>query len=261
MEPFTALVLAGRRAGADPLAELHGVQHRALLEVAGVPMLLRVVRALDQSKYVGRIVVSIGDPTALDDVPELRSMVAAGALETHRSLDSPSRSVCDVLEGTAVGEKVLVTTADHALLIREMVDHIAAAEDGADVSVGFVSATLLRTAYPESTRTYLRLRGEAWSGANLFAFRTERARRAAAWWVRAEAFRKHPWRLVAAFGPISLLLFALRRLDLAGAMRRVSRAVGAEVRAVPLPQAEAAIDVDRPSDLALATRILEQRER
>ena len=106
-----------------------------------------------------------------------------------------------------------------------------------------------------------RLRGEAWSGANLFAFRTERARRAAAWWVRAEAFRKHPWRLVAVFGPISLLLFALRRLDLTGAMRRVSRAVGAEVRAVPLPQAEAAIDVDRPSDLALATRILEQRER
>ncbi len=261
MEPFTALVLAGRRAGADPLAELHGVQHRALLEVAGVPMLLRVVRALRKSKCVGRIVVSIGDPSALDDVPELRSMVAAGVLETHRSLDSPSRSVCDVLEGTAAGERVLVTTADHALLIREMVDHFAAAEDGADVSVGFVSATVLRTAYPESTRTTLRLRGEAWSGANLFAFRTERARRAAAWWVRAEAFRKHPWRLVAVFGPISLLLFALRRLDLAGAMHRVSRAVGAEVRAVPLPQAEAAIDVDRPSDLALATRILEQRER
>jgi hypothetical protein len=43
-------------------------------------------------------------------------------------------------------------------------------------------------------------------------------------------------------------------------MARVSRALGAEIRAVPLPFAEAAIDVDRPTDLELVTRILGDRD-
>ena len=37
-------MLAGRRGPRDALAEAHGVSHRALLPVDGVPMLLRVLR-------------------------------------------------------------------------------------------------------------------------------------------------------------------------------------------------------------------------
>ena len=43
------------------------------------------------------------------------------------------------------------------------------------------------------------------------------------------------------------------------AMRRVSRVMGCEARAVPLPFAEAAIDVDKPADLALVEAILAKR--
>ena len=58
------------------------------------------------------------------------------------------------------------------------------------------------------------------------------------------------------FGPVSLVLFALRRLTLDAALERASRAIGCRVGAVSLPFAEAAIDVDRPSDLVLVERIL-----
>jgi hypothetical protein len=122
--------------------------------------------------------------------------------------------------------------------------------------VGLVRAEVVRARYPESVRTYLRLGAGAYSGANLFAFLTPTARRAAAFWVRAEQFRKRPWRLASAFGPVSLLLYAAGRLDLDAALERVSRAMGVRVRAVLLPFAEAAIDVDRPADLALVERIL-----
>jgi GTP:adenosylcobinamide-phosphate guanylyltransferase len=256
-----ALVLAGRRGATDALAGERGSTHRALLEVGGIPMLLRVVRTLRAAPSVARIAVSIDDPRALDDVPELKATVAAGDLDVHVSLDSPSRSVADALESREGDESLLVTTADHALLTVEIVEHFAAvcAESDADVLVGVVAGSLLRERYPETTRTYLRLRGEAWSGANLFCFRGERARRAAAFWVRAERHRKRPWRLVSAFGPSALLLFLLRRLDLDAALERVSHAIGALVRPVRLPFAEAAIDVDRATDLALAERILAQR--
>ena len=144
----------------------------------------------------------------------------------------------------------------------EMLEYFTQEPAGdADVLVAVVPARVIRAHYPESTRTYIKFRDDWVSGANLFAFLTPAGRRAAEFWVRAERFRKQPWKLVGAFGPVALLLFLLRRLDLDAALERVSRAMGVRVRAVPLPWAEAAIDVDRPADLELVNRIFADRER
>ena len=60
---ITAVILAGSRAGAaDPMASAAGVSHKALLPVAGVPMLARVADALRASPAVGRIAVMIEAP-------------------------------------------------------------------------------------------------------------------------------------------------------------------------------------------------------
>ena len=53
-----------------------------------------------------------------------------------------------------------------------------------------------------------------------------------------------------------MLLFLRRRLSLDAAFREVSEALGARVCAVVMPQAEAAIDVDKMADLALVRQIL-----
>jgi hypothetical protein len=65
--------------------------------------------------------------------------------------------------------------------------------------------------------------------------------------------------MVSQFGLVSLLLFLTRRLDLAGAFRRVSEAMGTRVEAIVMPMAEAAVDVDKLSDWRLVNRIFEQR--
>jgi len=261
MNEFNTLVLAGRRGPTDPLAEVRGETHRALLEVVGVPMLIRVVRALRASSCVDRIAVSIDDPSALETVSELSELEASGEVVRHPSLSSPSRSVHDALNAHLLGDRVLVTTADHALLTPKIIDHFAACaeQSDADLAVGVVAESVIRTSYPSTTRTYLRFRDGGYSGANLFAFRTERARRAAEFWKSAEDFRKHPLRLARAFGPKALLLFALRRLSFEAALDRASDSIGCRIRSVLLPFAEAAIDVDRPSDLALVTQTLEAR--
>jgi len=261
---FTALVLAGRRGASDELADAltaaDTARHHALIDVAGVPMLLRVVRVLRTCPEIGRIVVCIDEPAALETLPELTALRSQGLLEARSALDSPSRSVADLLANVAPGERVLVVTADHALLTRDMVEHITRADAGdADVLVAVVTADVIRERYPETRRTWLKFRDDWVSGANLFAFLTPEAARAAEFWVRAERFRKQPWRLVGVFGPRALLAFLLRRLDLDAALARVSTAVGARVRAVRLPWAEAAIDVDRPADLALVNRIIAER--
>ena len=260
--PRCAVVLAGRRNADDPLADEAGATHRALLDIDGAPMLLRVVRCLLARPGLDRVVINIDAPELLDAIPEIVDLRERGAIEIVRSTDSPSRSVLESLEHAGLDRApVLVTTADHALLDDPMLDAFleASAHVAADLTVALVPSRAIRARFPEAKRTYLRFRDEAYSGANLFLFRRPEARQAALFWRRVESERKRPWRIARAFGWTNLLLFLLRRLDLDTALERASRVVGARVAAIPLEIAEAAVDVDKIEDLVLVRRILDER--
>ncbi len=255
---YTALILAGRRHGVDVLAEEAGAPHRALLDVHGAPMLERVADTLGTVSSIERILVSTDAPDVLRRFPNLARLETDGSIELIHGEQSASRRVLQVLNAMPADTPLLVTTADHALLTPEMVEcFLAGAEQGEpDLAFGLVAASRVRARFPESKRTYIPFRGERYSGANLFVFRTPEAKRGAEFWTRVEELRKKPWRLARAFGPFALLLFILRLLDLDSAMRRASRVIGARVQAIPLPFAEAAVDVDRLSDLILVREIL-----
>ena len=254
IEPYTALVLAGRRGPEDPLASSRGASHRALLPVAGVPMLARVLTALRGARHVARIWISIDAPEVLDDVPALDPF---RDVPLHLSKDSPARSVADAL-GEIGDHRVLVTTADHALLSGTRVDHFlaGAAATNADVAVGVVERSAFANADASAARTWIRLRCGSYTGANLFALQHERAIRAAAFFARAERHRKKPWRMIAALGPTLAIEYLAGTLDLASACRQISKSAGAKIRPVLLEEAAAAIDVDKAADLALAEKIL-----
>ncbi len=256
---FTALILAGSRGSDDPVARQAGQTHKALVPVAGVPMLLRVMRTLRQSPCIGRLALCIDRPA----LEQLRDPVAAELLSDTRIIEpapTPSASVRRAIDEMPDALPLLVTTADHALLTAAMVEHFcAAAPADADVAVALATETIIRRAYPGSIRTYYRFGGEGYSGCNLFLLRSPAAIKVAAFWSEMERHRKRPWRLVAAIGPLTLLRFLLGALSLEAALQRLSRIVGATVRAVDMPFAEAAIDVDKPADLTLAERILARR--
>ncbi len=262
LQPAAAVVLAGRRPGPDPLADAGGAAHRALLEIEGEPMLLRVVRRLLGRPGLARVVVNIDRPDLLDALPGWSGITASDRVQVLPSTPSPSGSVLESLDAADLDRgPVLVTTADHALLDDAMLDVFfsRAAENDADLQLALVPSASIRARFPEAKRTYLRFRDEAYSGANLFLFRTPVARHAARFWQRVEHERKHPWRLARAFGLMNLLLFATRRLDLDQAMIRASQVVGARVDAIALDIAEAAVDVDKIEDLELVRAILADR--
>lgn len=260
MQPLSALILAGRRGDDDSLAASHGASHRALLPVAGVPSLLRVVRTLRASARIGDLHVSIDEPARISEVPELAALLDAQQLTLHQSAASPSQSVASVLGNGST--PFLVTTADHALLDASILNFFLDAMNASksDLLVGLVPRTLLETGYPETTRTYFHFRRGSWSGANLFGCRTQRAREAVNFWKRVEQHRKRPWRMISAIGVDLAVLYITRWIDIDDAFTRVSKKIGASIEKVAIPVAEAAIDVDRESDLELATRILNERE-
>lgn len=257
---WTALVLAGSRGPADPVAALCGVPHKALAPVAGVAMLERVLASLAASRHVGAVVLCVDDPALIAALPTARRLAEAGRLTTLPTGPSPSQSVGAAMELLQAPWPMLVTTCDHPLLTAEMVDYFCGhVPPAADAAVAVAPASVIRRAYPGAVRTFYRLGAESYSGCNLFAFRSPAARRAAAYWSEMERHRKRPWRLIGAIGPLVLLRFLLGLLDLAGAERLLSQRTGVAIRLIEMPFAEAAIDVDKPADLALAEEILSRR--
>jgi len=260
--PRRAIVLAGRRSADDPLARAAGAPHRALIEIEGEPMLLRVVKRLVARPTIDRVLINIDEPALLDDLPGLSALRESGAVELMKSTESPSASVLESLEWADLeAGPALVTTADHALLDDAMLDAFFRDSDHtqADLTLALVPRTTIEARFPETKRTYLRFSNEGYSGANLFLFRTPSAARAATFWRRVESQRKRPWRIARAFGYGNLVLFLARRLDLETAFERASKVIGAKIQAIPLAIAEAAIDVDKIEDLELVRRILLER--
>jgi len=260
--PRHVVVLAGRRSADDPLALAAGAPHRALLDIEGEPMLVRVARQLLAWPTVERLLISIDTPEILEAIPFLNDARRDGRIEILRSADSPSQSVLDSLNAAGIdSEAVLVTTADHALLDEAILRSFFAAAYASEASlnVGLVSRSIIEARFPTTKRTYLGFRDDGYSGANLFLFKNTRSCEAAEFWRRVENDRKKPWRIAKAFGIGTLLLFVTRRLTLEAAMRRVSRIVGTSVEAIALPIAEAAVDVDKIEDLELVREILAER--
>ncbi|MEZ4334486.1 MAG: nucleotidyltransferase family protein [Myxococcota bacterium] len=260
--PRRAIVLAGRRPGPDALAEGDGAPHRALLDIEGEPMLVRVLRRLLAWPTIEHVLVNIDRPELLDAVADLAPWREAGRVSILASTASPSRSVLESLDrlDLAAGP-ILVTTADHALLDEGMLSRFfeAGEQTGADLCVALVPRSVIAARFPEARRTYLHFRGESFSGANLFLFRTPAARNAALFWQRVEGLRKRPWRIARAFGWRNLVSFLLRRISLQAAFERVSHVLGLRAEAIALPQAEAAVDVDKLDDLVLVRRLLAER--
>lgn len=248
---WTALVLAGQRPGVDPLAAAFGETYKALIPIDGAPMLARVVATLEDTPQIARIVVLAQEPDALRHAvpPSPRLRWAAGGAGI-------SRSILAVAGGEAAPWPILLTTADHPLLTRAMIGDFLAGVGDADVAVAMVERAAMLARYPATKRTWLRFRGGAWSGANLFALTGPNAARALELWAAAEQDRKQAFKLFRHFGLALALRAITRTITLPDALARAGAALRVKARLVPLPQAEAAIDVDKPADHALAEAIL-----
>lgn len=242
----TALILAGSRGGADPVAAAEGTAHKALVTVGGATMLARVASAL-RAAAVGELVVSADDPA-------VRAAAAVLELRTIPPAAGPSRSVARALERW--GTPLLVTTADHALLQPAWVDSfLADVPAGADVAVLLARRDRVEAAAPATRRTWLRFADGDWSGCNLFLLATPRAAAAVRLWEAVEADRKRPWRIVRRLGWRLLLRYLLGRLSLAEAVATLGRRAGVSAAAVASDYGLAAVDVDTPADLALVRAI------
>jgi len=252
-QQWHAVVLAPARPG-DAVCRAYGLAHRCLLPVAGEPMLARVARTLARHPAIGRILLVIGE-----NVPYT---AALGSLVRRMEIVKPrkttAQSVAAAVELLDEDTPVLVTTADHALLDKAMIDHFLAASQAsrADATIGLVRAENVLERYPHTAGTILTFARDRVLACNLYGLLTPRGRDAIDVWEDIEANHRQPLKLATAFGLTSLVRHLTGTLDLETAFRLVSRRIGATARPVLMGNPEAAIGIDRHEDKALIEEIL-----
>lgn len=248
---YTGVVLAGSRPGRDAFAEQFGSDLKALIPVSGKPMIQRPIEALLGSEKVGQVMILAQDPeriaAALPEDPRL------SVCSSQRTIAETMLALCN---DPGIEWPLLVTTADHALLDTATVDEFISSAGKADIAIGVVERAVLMRRLPLARRTWLRFKGSAYTGANLFALRSPKVAPAIQLWRSAEQDRKKGWRLIALFGPSILMGAVLRIFTLDDVLLRVGRKIGLIVKSVRLSNPLAGVDVDKAEDHALAESIL-----
>lgn len=255
--PPTILVLAGKRDGRlDPLAARAGVSHKAVVPVAGKPLISHVLETLESAWDDARIVVSIHDPAVLGHVEIVRRLREKGRLDVVEA----QAGIVESVESAARGADwpLLITTGDNALVTVEALHRINAAgeEQAADAVLGLVEIEAIRKAYPYERKGGYPFRDMTISNCNLFWLRDARALAAAEAFRGGGQFAKRKGELRRAFGLINLIRFRLKLDTLDAAFARLSRRF--DVRIVPyvFEDGRLAIDVDNEESLAATEQLM-----
>lgn len=259
---FTAVILAADRSKDDPLLTAADVASKSMVPINNVPMVLRVLIALEQSDTIGARLLCGPSKSVIHQSDELQAYIANNDIAWIQNDTTPSLSAVKAFQTIPETTPVLLTTADHAMLSSRIIDYFChkAVKLGVDVVAGLAARNLVTAAYPETKRTALKLRDDAFCSCNLFAFLTPRARNAAQFWRQVENQRKNPLRVIRLLGLYSVVKYILGRLTLNAGIKRLSHQMGLKAGVVVLPFPEAAIDVDTVADWKLVEKVAAKQD-
>jgi GTP:adenosylcobinamide-phosphate guanylyltransferase len=209
---------------------------KALLEIAGKPMVQWVLDALSGAKLVDRVVVM-----GLD--------ACVGLLCTNNVLFGIQK----VQEQNPTAQHVLLVSSDIPGIKSEMVDWVIsnAMQTDDDLYYHLISQDVMEKRYPDSKRTYTKLKDAVVCGGDMNIVATRTATKNSEIWEKLIEARKNPVKQASILGVDTLFLLALRAVTVEGAVKQVAKKLHLTGRAVMCPFAEVGMDVDKPRQLEL----------
>lgn len=241
----------------DPLAEYTQGKPKALIPIAGKPMIAHVVDALAGSRYVQHIVVVALDPAAqvsfsvpvehVPDTGDIFSNSEAGvryAQHHFPDLDGILLSSCDV---------PTITSA----IVDAFVEECFRTEH--DMYFSIVERPVMESRFPGAGRSYVHMRDGDFAGGDLLLIRPSMTLSRSELWQEIAHARKSALRQARLVGLGTFFKLLIHRLSIAEAEKRASKVFNVHGRAVPFPYAEVAMDVDKPFQLDIARAELEAR--
>jgi len=239
----------------DPLVEYTQGKPKALIPIAGKPMITYVVDALTGSRYIQHMTIVGLDPAAgvqfsvpvryVPDAGDLLANVEAGlqyAIDNYPDTDAVLLSSSDV---------PTITSPIVDAFIEECfrTDH--------DLYYSIIARPVMEARFPGSRRSYVHLREEDFAGGDLLLIRPSIGFSQRELWRNLARARKNALKQARMFGLWPFLKLITRHLSLAEAERRFCKVLNIRGRAVPFPYAEVGMDVDKPFQLEIARAELE----
>ncbi|MCD6288996.1 MAG: nucleotidyltransferase family protein [Anaerolineae bacterium] len=241
----------------DLLAESVGVSQKALIDVAGRPLVWWTVKALRDSGVVDRIVV-------VGIEPDLQVDLGANVVHLPNRPDPLENIVqgVDYLTGQDPDmDYAVLASGDVPLLrpktVRWFVD--VCLQGDYDFYYPIVQDQVMESQFPGAGRSYLRIREGRFCGGDLSLFRMSVLQANLELIRRLFAERKRPLRQAKMFGWKTLLKVALGQLTISEGEAVIGRLLNCRVRAVVAPHADLAMDVDKPHQLDMVRKLLAAR--
>ncbi|MEW6286793.1 MAG: nucleotidyltransferase family protein [Chloroflexota bacterium] len=255
-----ALVLAGGIPQPDdPLYAYSNGDSKALIDVAGKPMVQWVLDALGDARHVDNvIVIGLSPKSGVTCKKPLHFLSNQG-----RMLANIVAGVNKALELNKKNKYVLVASSDIPALKPEMVDWLVetAMQTKDDLYYGVCTREVMEARFPGSKRTYTRLKDVELCGADINITHVRMATEHLDMWEALIGNRKSPLRQASIIGFGTLFKLLTRQLTLEEAVRRVCERIGIKGRAIVWEHAEACMDVDKPHQLEILREDLAAQQR
>ncbi len=233
----------------DPLYKYSNGNSKALIDVAGKPMVQWVLDALGDSKNVDNvIVIGLTAKSGLTCKKPLHYISNQG-----RMLANIVVGVNKSIELNKKNEYCLLVSSDIPAIKSNMVDWLVktAMETRDDIYYGVCPQDVMETRYPTSHRTYTKLKDMQVCGADINIIHVNQVTQHLDTWEALIGNRKSPLRQAAVIGWDTLFQLFTRQLTLQGMVERASERIGIKGRAIHWSHAEPCMDVDKPHQLEI----------
>ena len=245
-----AIVTAGGIPQADePLYAYTQGASKALLEIAGKPMIQWVLDALGAAQQVERVVImGLDAGSGVNCDKPLSFMPNQGSM-----LQNMLGGIARVLELNPAARQALIVSSDIPGITPAMVDWVVETcqQTDEDVYYHVITRQTMEWRYPGSKRSYVRFKDVEVCGGDMNVVATRMASDQRSIWNELIESRKNAMKQVAMIGYDNLLLMLLRAITMEGAVKRVCKRLKLKGRAVLCPYAEVGMDVDKPFQLEL----------
>ena len=234
----------------EPLYDATQGHPKAMVDVAGKPMVQWVLDAISASSNIDNvIIVGLTDKSGLKCSKKMYFVSNQGKM-----VENLQAGAKKVLEVNDKAEYVLIASSDIPGITGEMVDWVVKTEleEKVDIVYNVIQREVMEKRYPGSKRTWTKLSDMEVCGGDLNAARismivdddTEL-------WEKITNSRKNPLKQAALIGYGTALMLLAGRLSLQDAETRVMSRMNISGRAIVCPYAEVGMDVDKPHQLEI----------
>lgn len=242
----------------DPLYTYTNGDSKALVDVAGKPMIQWVLDALSDAKHVDNvIIIGLSPKTEITCKKPIHFISNQG-----RMLSNIVAGVTKSVELDPKSEYVLVVSSDIPGINAEMIDWLIenCMETKEDMYFGVVTREVMEARYPGSNRTFTKLKDVHLCGADMHIAHVSMAMDPdhLQMWEELIGNRKSPLKQAATIGFGTLFKVATRRITLDDLVATVTKRIGITGRPIIWENAEPAMDVDKPHQLEILREDMEK---